>query len=109
MSRGAAYGRIGLGLLLLIVMYMGPQAYGMATAGDKLQQCLRGTDTPHDVTVALSFIPGPTQIEQLQRYGRYGGSGGDLHNVVLLGAPPGNIDLLARLYWVDHVDPAQPC
>lgn len=109
MSRGTAFSRVGFGLLLVAVLYTGPQAYGLATAGDKLHSCLRGAGSAQDVVVRLSYIPGPTQIEQLQRYGRYGGSGGDLNDVVLLGVPPGNVALLSHLYWVDHVDPTESC
>ena len=109
MTRPTAFSRVGFGLLLVVVMYAGPQAYGLATAGDKLHRCLRGTGAARDVVVKLSYIPGPTQIEQLQRYGRYGGSGGEPNNVVLLGVPRGNVDLLAHLYWVDHVDPTESC
>jgi hypothetical protein len=29
--------------------------------------------------------------------------------VVLLGVPTQNVTLLARLYWVDRIDPAEPC
>jgi len=109
MNRRLARGRIIFGVVLITLLYAGPHAYGLATAGDKLHECLDGQTTPRDVVVKLSYIPGPTQIEQLQRYGRYGGSGGDLSNVVLLGVPPGNVSLLARLYWVDRVDPTEPC
>lgn len=109
MSRAMALSRLVFGLVLISIMYAGPHAYGLATAGDKLDQCLTASVGPRDVSVKLSYIPGPTQIEQLQRYGRYGGNGGDLSNVVLLGVPPRNVDLLARLYWVDRVDATEPC
>jgi hypothetical protein len=108
-STRVALSRIVLGAVLITTMYAGPQAYGLATAGGKLHGCLTRTDAPQDVVVKLSYIPGPTQVELLQRYGRYGGSGGDLSNVVLLGVPPQNVTLLTRLYWVDRVDPTEPC
>ena len=57
----------------------------------------------------LSYVPGPTQLEDLQRYGRYGGSGGDLNNVVLLDVPAQNVMLLSQLYWVDRVEPEDGC
>ena len=109
MSRGMALSRIGSGLALIALLYGGPHAYGFVTSGDKLDPCLTGTTKPHDVVVKLAWIPGPTQIEDLQRYGRYGGSGGELTNVLLLGVPPQNVDLLARLYWVNEVDPLDQC
>lgn len=109
MSRRTGLSRIVLGAVLITVMYAGPQAYGLATAGGKLHACLAGTETPQDVVVQLAYIPGPTQVELLQRYGRYGGSGGDLRDVVLLGVPRENVTLLTHLYWVDRVDPTKPC
>lgn len=109
MSRRMALARILFGLLLVGLMYAGPYAYGLATAGDKVPACMVGDSAPRDVVVQLSYTPGPTQIEDLQRYGRYGGSGGDLNNVVLLGVPAQNVTLLSRLYWVDRVEPVDPC
>lgn len=47
-----------------------------------------GNTSSQNVVVELPYVPGPTQLEDLQRYGRYGGSRGDLHNVVLLDLPP---------------------
>ena len=109
MSRRMALARIVFGLVLVGLMYAGPYAYGLATAGGKLDPCLTSETGPHDVVVKFSTPPGPTQIEDLQRYGRYGGSGGDMNNVVLLGVPAQNITLLSRLYWVNSVEPVDPC
>lgn len=109
MTRRMAMSRIISGLALVALMYAGPYAYGVGTAGGKLSACLEQRTTPQDVVAKFGFIPGPTQIEDLQRYGRYGGSGGDLQQVVLLGVPPQNIELLSRLYWVDRIEPVRPC
>lgn len=59
--------------------------------------------------VELPYVPGPTQLEDLQRYGRYGGSRGDLHNVVLLDLPPENVTLLSQMYWIVRVEPEGGC
>jgi hypothetical protein len=109
MSTRLALTRIVFGLLLVGLLYGGPYAYGRVTAGDKLADCLVGHNSPADIVVKLSYVPGPTQLEDLQRYGRYGGSGGDLHNVVLLDVPPQNATLLSQLYWVDRVEPEGGC
>jgi hypothetical protein len=101
--------RIAFGGLLVALLYGGPYAYGLATADDKLADCLAGNTSAQNVVVKLSYVPGPTQLEDLQRYGRYGGSGGDLQNVVLLDVPPENVTLLSRLYWVDQVEPEGGC
>jgi hypothetical protein len=109
MSKKLAILRIGTGLALVALLYAGPFAYGFATAGGRLDPCLSEPTQPADVVVELSDVPGPTQIEELQRYGRYGGSGGDRQAVVLLDVPPGNITLLSRLYWIDHVKALDGC
>jgi hypothetical protein len=109
MTRRMALSRIIFGFGLIALVYAGPYAYGLTTAADKVPECLGQAQTPQDVVVKLSFIPGPSQIEELQRYGRYGGSGDDLQNVVLLGVPVRNVNLLARLYWVERVYPTVPC
>jgi hypothetical protein len=109
MSQRMALTRIAFGVVLLALLYGGPYAYGLATADDKLAGCLVGNTEPQDVVVKLSYVPGPTQLEDLQRYGRYVGSGGDLHNVVLLDVPARNVTLLSQLYWVDRVEPEDGC
>ena len=109
MSHRTALMRFAFGVLLIALLYGGPYAYGRATAGDKLAKCLQGTSAAQDIVVKLSYVPGPTQLEDLQRYGRYGGSGGDAHNVVLLGVPAQNITLLSQRYWVDRVEPESGC
>lgn len=109
MSKRMALARIVFGAVLIGLLYGGPYAYGLATADEKLAECLAGNTEPQNVVVKLSFVPGPTQLEDLQRYGRYGGSGGDLHNVVLLDVPAENVTLLSRLFWVDRVEPEGGC
>jgi len=109
MSGRMAVARVVFGLVLVGLMYAGPYAYGFATAGGKVDPCLSSETVPSDIVEKLSSPPGPTQIEDLQRYGRYGGSGGELNNVVLLGVPPQNVTLLSRLYWVTSVKPVDPC
>lgn len=109
MSKRMAWIRVGSGVLLLVLLYGGPYVYGRATADRKLADCLVGSTSPQSVVATLSHVPGPTQLEDLQRYGRYGGSAGDLSNVVLLGVPAQNVTLLSQLYWVDRVEPEGGC
>lgn len=109
MTRRMALARIVFGIVLLALLFAGPFAYGWATAGDRLADCLAVTTKAQDIVVKLSYVPGPTQLEDLQRYGRYGGTGGDLRDVVLLDVPPQNIGLLSQLYWIDQVEPEGGC
>lgn len=109
MSRRMVVARVAFGLLLIALLYAGPLAYGLATMGGKVDPCLAGASRAGDVVVTLSDVPGPTQIEELQRYGRYGGSGGNQNHVVLLGVPPANVTMLSRLYWIDTIEALDGC
>jgi hypothetical protein len=109
MSKAMVIARIVSGLVIVLAMYLGPLAYGAATSNGRLDQCLDGQADASDIIVRLGFVPGPTQLEELQRYGRYGGSKGGLETVVLLDVPPGNLGLLSNLYWIDRLESLQPC
>lgn len=109
MSKQQALLRVFAGLVIIGLLYGAPHLIGTVTAGSRLSPCLRNLQSDAQIVVKLAFIPGPTEIEELQRYGRYGGSGGDIHNVVLSGVPPRNQQLLAQLYWIKEVAPVRPC
>ncbi len=109
MSRRMAIARVVFGCVLVAVLYGAPYAAGVATASGRLESCLAERAGGSDVVVVLDFVPGPSEIEKLQAYGRYGGSGGDMHNVVLLGVPGQNVRLLSQLYWVESVKPLDGC
>lgn len=109
MSTRGAYVRIICGAILIAFIYLGPLAVGTLTAGSRMDACLRKAPDEADIVVKLAFIPGPTEIELLQGYGRYGGSGGDLHNVVLLEVPEANIRRLSRLYWIKEIAALDSC
>jgi len=109
MSRRMAVARVVFGSVLLLVLYGAPYAAGVATSSGRLESCLADRPGGSDVVVVLDFVPGPSELEKLQAYGRYGGSGGDTHNVVLLSVPSGNVRLLSQLYWVERVEPLDGC
>jgi hypothetical protein len=109
MSRRMAIARVVFGCVLVAVLYGAPYAAGVATSSDRLESCLADRTGGSDVVVVLDFVPGPSEIEKLQTYGRYGGSGGDVRNVVLLSVPSGNVRLLSQLYWVERVEPLDGC
>jgi hypothetical protein len=109
MSRQMALARIIFGSILLAVLYGAPYAAGVATASGRLESCLTDRSGGSDVVVVLDFVPGPSELEKLQAYGRYGGSAGDTHNVVLLSVPSENVRLLSQLYWVEKVKPLDGC
>lgn len=109
MTRRGAYARLALGLVAVGLLYGAPLAFGALTAGGRLSPCLRAHAGPADLVVRLAFIPGPAEIELLQGFGRYGGSGGDLHDVVLLEVPAEKRRELSHLYWIDEIAPMEPC
>jgi len=109
MSERKALLRVSMGLLCIGLLYGVPYFIGAVTAAGRLSPCLKNTQSASDVLLKLGFIPGPAEIETLRRYGRYGGSGGDVRNVVLLGVPPRNQQLLAQLYWINEVAPVRAC
>jgi hypothetical protein len=109
MSTAMVIARVLSGIVIILALYFGPTAYGSVTSGARVDACLAGSSGPSDVVVRLGFVPGPSQLEELQRYGRYGGSDGGLETVVLLGVPPANLRLLGNLYWIDRLESLNPC
>lgn len=109
MVPSTTYARTIAGLLVIALVYLGPELAGRLTADGRLDECLSDVSSPQDVVVQLDVIPDPTQIEALQQYGIYGGSGGDVQAVVLERVPPRNVALLGNLHWVAHVRPVDGC
>jgi hypothetical protein len=109
MSRREAIIRVLGGVLIIVMLYVAPFLVGKVTAATRLSACLRDVQGAADIVVRLAFIPGPTEIQELSRYGRYGGSGNNLRHVVLLGVPKRNQQLLTELYWIDEVTTGVPC
>jgi hypothetical protein len=109
MTTRNAYLRVAAGLVAIALLYAGPWAVGIITAGERLAPCLAKAQQPADIVIKLAFIPGPTELEYLQTFGRYGGSGGDMHNVVLLRVAKAKQQELARIYWISEIAPAGAC
>lgn len=110
MTPQSAYRRIAIGLALLAAIYVVPFLVGTLTAGHRLQMCSGALPAgPSNIVLKLGFVPGPFELEALQKFGRYGGSGGELNNVVLLRVSPENISRLSRIYWIDQIVPREPC
>jgi hypothetical protein len=109
MSRREAIIRVLGGLFIIAMLYVAPFLVGKVTAATRLSACLRDVPGAADIVVRLAFIPGPAEIQELSRYGRYGGSGNNIRHVVLLGVPKRNQQLLTQLYWIDEVTTGAPC
>jgi hypothetical protein len=104
-----AFRRIAIGLTLLTALYVTPLLVGTLTAGERLMTCPGPVPPESNVIVQLAFVPNSTEIQSLQRFGRYGGSGGNLANVILLRVSAENLRALSRMYWIDRVVPRDAC
>lgn len=109
MTTRAAVTRIAIGFVLLALVYVAPWVIGYVSAGSRMIKCPGQETAPMDVVVSLDFRPGPTELEALQEYGRYGGGGGEATNVVLLQATPADRERLSRLYWIKAIRPLKVC
>lgn len=109
MTTRGAYIRVAAGLVIIALLYVGPFAVGIMTAGERLSSCLARTGGAADIAISLDFIPGPSELEFLQTFGRYGGSGGNLNNVILLGVSAQKQQELSRIYWIGAIEPERGC
>ena len=109
MTTRGAYIRVAAGLLIIAMLYVGPFAVGAMTAGERLAPSLARTGEAADIAISLDFIPGPSELEFLQTFGRYGGSGGNLNNVILLNVSPEKQQELSRIYWIGTIQPERGC
>lgn len=109
MTSRAAVTRIAIGFVLLALVYVAPWFIGYVSAGSRMMKCPGQETAPVDVVVSLGFRPGPTELEALQKYGRYGGGGGEATNVILLRTTPANRERLSRLYWIEAIKPVKAC
>lgn len=109
MTTRSAYMRVLAGLTIIALLYAGPFAIGVMTAGERLAPCLVSGSGPYRIRVSLDFIPGPAELEYLQTFGRYGGSGGNLNNVILLRVSDEKLTELSRIYWIRGIEPETGC
>ncbi|OAP50127.1 hypothetical protein [Sinorhizobium americanum] len=109
MTSRAAMTRIAIGFALLALVYVAPWFIGYVSAGSRMMKCPGQETAPVDVVVSLDFRPGPSELEALQQYGRYGGGGGEATNVILLRTTPDDRVRLSRLYWIKAVKPLKGC
>lgn len=92
-------GRVVLGIA---AAYLGWQAWlGLAAPG-KVAPELRGKPRVN-VVVTLPFVPERFHVLAMQRFGRVAGT--EETGIELRGVKAGDLDALARPYWVSRVGP----
>jgi hypothetical protein len=99
--------RLAATALLVVAAFAAPSLYGMATADSKIDPRLArelgdGAYT-YSVRVDLAFRPEYYHIHTLQSIGTVAGVQGD--SVRLLQLTPDQVRQVARLYWVERVEP----
>ncbi len=109
MTTRNAYIRVVAGIIIIALLYVAPFAVGAITAGERVSPCLARETGDADIVIKLAFIPGPSELEFLRTFGRYGGSGGNLNNVILLNVPKANQRKLSRIYWISEIGPTGEC
>jgi hypothetical protein len=97
--------QLAAGVALLALVLFGQQAYGLATSGARLDPSLRDPAQPVDVVVVLAFQPERFHNERLAAYGVFGGRDRAVNRIRLQRVTPENLRRLARLAWVERIEP----
>jgi hypothetical protein len=97
--------RLFAGVVLLVLVLFGQQAYGLLTSGARLDPALRDAREPVDVVVVLAFQPERFHNERLAAYGVFGGRDRAVNRIRLQRVTPDNLRRLAALAWIDRIEP----
>ena len=97
--------KILIGILLIILVVFGQRLYGMATANSRLDPALRDAAEPKNVIVVLDFMPDRFHNERIAAYGTFAGRDGALNRYRLRSVTPENLQQLAEIPWVAHIEP----
>jgi len=94
------------GLLLVVAVFTGLQAYAAATADQRiapaLKQAMASTSSFPRLLVRLDFTPEDFHIKYLQQFGMIGGV--QENTIVLLNVKNEDIFRLSRIYWIKIID-----
>jgi hypothetical protein len=89
-------------VLTIVAGYLGWQAWLTLAAPGKVAAELRNLGPRVNVIVTLPFPPERFHVLALQRFGRVSGS--EANSVEVRGVRQGDLNAIARPYWVRHVD-----
>lgn len=100
--------RLLAGVILVLLVLFGQQAYGVATAGARLDPALQGATRPVNVVVVLDFTPERFHTERLDDYGIFAGRDGAVSRIRLRSVSPEDLRRLARIPWITRIEPMAP-
>lgn len=89
-------------VLAILAAYLGWQAWLSLAAPGKVAAELRGPPRVN-VLVTLPFVPERFHVLAMQRYGRVAGT--EETGIEVRGVRSGDLDAIARPYWVSRVGP----
>jgi hypothetical protein len=96
--------KIAIGVLLILLVLLGQQAYGWITSSGRLAPELRGTSKASNVVVVLGFQPDRFHNERISEYGAFAGRDGALNRIRLRNVSPDNLARLASVSWVARIE-----
>lgn len=99
------WAKLAAGIVLIFAVLFGQQLFGMATASGRLDPSLRGPTRPSNVVVVLDFMPERFHNERIAQYGVFAGRDGALNRIRLRMVSPDNLNRLAGIAWVAHIEP----
>lgn len=101
---GAEVTRLLLGIVIVLGILYGQQAYGMLTQNSRIEPSLL-QDGMVNVVVVLNFEPERFHNERLATYGMFSGRDGSVRRVRLRQVSQENLRALASLPWVGRLEP----
>jgi hypothetical protein len=95
-----------IGIVAVAVILLAGPVYGWITAGGKISDDIDRSASQVDVTVDLPFTPENYHRETLSDLGVFAGrDSSDETKLRLRAVTQSNLDKIARLYWVEGIQP----
>lgn len=99
-----------IGMTVLVMILAAAPAYGRLTAGGKIDEGISRTSPTVDVIVDLTTEVGAFHTQTLGDLGVFSGRDrnnlSDRSRVRLQNVTQSDLDALARLYWVERIEPS---
>jgi hypothetical protein len=102
--KGSHISRFLIGVLLIVLVFVGPSLYGWATSSGRLAPELARTSGTVNVKITLPFAPGEFQQQELSKYGTFGGVQGE-RSIRLFNVSHQDLMRLKRIYWIEQISP----